>query len=110
VAEDDETSGDFATPAMLRQGSLLVTISTGGSPALSALVRDRLASAIDPRWTKLAEAMQTLRPLIRQKLAPARRRELFRELCTEPAMNELDCGGIDALSVWIAARFPEMGG
>jgi len=107
---DDENVGDFATPAMLREGSLLVTVSSGGSPALSASIRDQLAQAIDPRWARMAEAMRVLRPILRRELAPERRREVFRELCSGAAMDELARGGIEQLQSWLRSRFPELDG
>lgn len=106
----EENTGDFVTPAMLPMDSFLMTVSTGGSPALSAYVRDELAQAIDPRWVKMAQAMKTLRPLIRGSLMPARRTLAFRELCTEPALDELTQGGIEQLKFWLRGKFPEFQG
>ncbi|MGH7683347.1 MAG: hydroxymethylbilane synthase, partial [Vulcanimicrobiaceae bacterium] len=40
--------GDFATPAVYRKGSLTVSVDTGGTaPAVSKLVREKLAGVID---------------------------------------------------------------
>lgn len=105
---DEDSVGDFATPAMLRKGPLLVTVSSGGSPAFSAMVRDCLSNAIDPRWIMLAQAMQDLRPTIRQTLAPPRRKEAFRALCSDEALAEVSRGGVDALRNWLAQRFTEL--
>ena len=105
---DDVSAGDFSTPAMLRQGPVLVTVSSGGSPALSAKIRDELGRAIDPRWVRMAEAMQTLRPLIRSSLEPRRRTEAFRQLCTDQAMEELSHGGVDGLKGWLKRSFGEL--
>jgi precorrin-2 dehydrogenase/sirohydrochlorin ferrochelatase len=105
---DEENAGDFATPAMFRQGPMLIAVSSGGSPALSALVRDRIANAIDPHWQRMAEAMQTLRPIIRRSLAPSRRTEAFRELCSDAAMQELSGGGVEGLHGWLKQKFPEL--
>jgi len=107
---DEENAGDFATPAMFRDGSVLVTVSSGGSPALSALIRDRLAPGINPIWSRMAAVMQTLRPVIRQRIAPSRRREVFRELCSDAAMNELERGGDERLRSWLRSKFPELNG
>lgn len=105
---DEEYSGDFTTPAMLRQGPLLLTLSSGGNPALSAMIRDRLARAIDPQWVAMAQLMQALRPELRARLAPARRTEAFRDLCSDPAMQELAGGGVEGLKSWLHGRFPEL--
>lgn len=105
---DDTSAGDFSTPAMLRQGPLLVTVSSGGSPALSAKIRDGLGRAIEPRWVQMAEAMKTLRPVIRASLEPKRRTEAFRMLCTDEAMQELSRGGVDGLKAWLMKSFVEL--
>ena len=104
---DDETPGDFITPAKLRQGPVIVTVSAG-SPALAVLIRDGIAERWDARWSKMAEAMQVLRPLVLQAhgLDGRRRASLFRDLATAEAMNVLDDGGIDALKQWLARKYP----
>jgi precorrin-2 dehydrogenase/sirohydrochlorin ferrochelatase len=105
---DEDLSGDFATPAMLRQGALLVTVSSGGSPALSAMIRDRFEQTLDPRWAKMAAAMQELRPVIRKKLDAARRRDAFRALCSDEALTALDREGVGGLRTWLTAKFEEL--
>lgn len=105
---DEDHAGDFSTPAMVRRGPMLITVSSGGSPALSAKVRDELAGALDARWVAMAEAMRTLRPMIRQSLSPARRMEAFRKLCTEEALAELSRDGIDGLKRWLGGSFVEL--
>ena len=105
---DEDNAGDFATPAMMRDGPLLITISSGGSPALSALNSDRLAAAMDPRWSQMAQAMQSLRPLIRAKLPPPRRAEAFRLLCSDAAMDELAREGIEGFTAWLRGKYPEL--
>jgi precorrin-2 dehydrogenase/sirohydrochlorin ferrochelatase len=105
---DEQTGGDFVTPAMLRDGALLVTVSTCGSPALAAMVRDRLQAAIDPQWARLADALRVLRPQIRASIPAALRPRLFRELCSEVAMQELARGGVEALRAWLWRRCAEL--
>jgi precorrin-2 dehydrogenase/sirohydrochlorin ferrochelatase len=107
---DEQDSGDFATPAMFRDGALLVTVSTCGSPALAAMVRDRLQAAIDPQWARLADALRVLRPQIRASIPAALRPRLFRELCSEAAMQALSSGGVEALRAWLWRRFAELSG
>ena len=75
---DEEATGDFALPAIHRRGDFVVAVSTGSSPALAAKVRDELARHVDPRWTKMAEAMRILRPKIRAIPDPALRRRMLK--------------------------------
>jgi siroheme synthase-like protein len=105
---DEDNAGDFATPAMIRDGALLITVSSGGSPALSALIRDRLKDAIDPRWSAMATAMQQLRPMLRKSLAISRRKQAFHDLCSEDALNVLATGGTDRLLQWLRVKYPEL--
>ncbi len=107
---DEENAGDFATPAVIRRGPVLVTVSTGGSPALAAKMRDAIEQSIDPRCIKMAETMQLLRPkiLAAPSLAPSRRREIFRELASDEALQTLESGGRDALYEWLEKSFPEL--
>jgi precorrin-2 dehydrogenase/sirohydrochlorin ferrochelatase len=103
---DLDDAGDFSTPAMHRDGNLLMTISSG-SPALSTLIRDGLAEAIEPRWVKMAAAMQTLRPMIQEKVAGANRRKIFVELIGEDAFAALERGE-EELMKWLREKFPEI--
>jgi precorrin-2 dehydrogenase/sirohydrochlorin ferrochelatase len=59
---DAPADGDFTLPALLRRGDLTVSVSTGGrSPALAALVRDRLNAALGPEWAAVVEIAAALR-------------------------------------------------
>ncbi|MDB5353854.1 MAG: precorrin-2 dehydrogenase and sirohydrochlorin ferrochelatase [Phycisphaerales bacterium] len=105
---DDAEPGDFATPAKLEQGAVIVSVSAG-SAALSAAIRDDLARKLDARFVKMADAMKLLRPVIRtSSLPPDQRAMMFRELAADEALSVLDAGGIDALRGWLAERYPEL--
>jgi siroheme synthase-like protein len=108
-AEDGEP-GDFATPAKFVDGTVTVTVSAGGNPALAALIRDRIQSRWDPRWSCMADAMRTIRPLItrRADLSPQRRQEIFRELAGETALAIVAEHGPEALRRYLAAQFAEL--
>jgi precorrin-2 dehydrogenase/sirohydrochlorin ferrochelatase len=111
-AADNGEPGDFATPAKLVDGAVTVTVSAGGSPALAALIRDGLNARWDPRWTVMAEAMQTIRPMILAQgdLAPRRRQQIFHELATEESLALVADGGLERLRHWLLERFPELNG
>lgn len=54
--------GDFALPAILRQGDLVVAVATGGqAPALARIVRDRIAAGLGPEWGMIVAIAARLR-------------------------------------------------
>jgi siroheme synthase-like protein len=109
-AGDDDTAGDFSTPARFKSGPVMLTVTAGG-PALSAMIRDGVAAKWDERWTQMAEALQILRPVIvaKRNVPESKRRAALRELATPEAMDVLERGGVGALRSWLEARFPEIG-
>lgn len=101
--------GDFATPAILRRGPVVVSVSAGGNPALAARVRDRLAEAFRDEWQAMAEVMADLRPKVLAAGLPIeRRRAIFRDLAGDEALGVLARQGRDGLMAWLAARWPEL--
>jgi siroheme synthase-like protein len=105
---DDEEPGDFTVPAKLRRGEVAVTVSAG-SPALSAMIRDRLEVLFDPRWAQMADAMRELRPWIKSAAVEiTARRTIFRELASEEALATLSDRGVGGLREWLLARHPEL--
>jgi precorrin-2 dehydrogenase/sirohydrochlorin ferrochelatase len=102
---DEDPAGDFSTPALIRHGQLLVTVSAGGSPALAATVRDALKPLVQPKWAVMADAMQALRPRILNSGAPIdARRNAFHDLASDEAMDILVRDGIDELWAWLRER------
>jgi precorrin-2 dehydrogenase / sirohydrochlorin ferrochelatase len=101
---DAEETADFSTPAVLREGPVTVAVSAE-SAALSAFIRDGVRDRWEKRWSDMAEAMRTLRPfIVGSGLSPEKRRELFRRLATEAALEKLARGGLDGLREWIKAE------
>ena len=99
----DEFPGDFTTPAHWRDEPIIVTVSAG-SAALSARLRDELRNQWRPIWTKMAKAMETLRPELKTRFDEPTRRKLFRALADESAFAKFEAGGIDALRDEIARQ------
>jgi len=59
-------TGDFTLPAVFHRGELTVAVATSGhSPALAALLRDRIAADIGSEWSLVLEVAAALR---REKL------------------------------------------
>ena len=105
---DRPDDGDFIVPAVHRDGSITVAVSTNG-PALSAFVRDEIASKFDANLSALADEMRALRPLITaSKLAATRRSEILRSLASRNALDVLASGGPTALRDWLVLRYPEL--
>jgi precorrin-2 dehydrogenase/sirohydrochlorin ferrochelatase len=104
-----DAGGDFTTPARFNEHGVIVTVSAG-SPALAVLIRNGIAQRWDLRWTQMAEAMNSLRPMLlaRTDIHIGRRQQLFKELVTPEAMNALSSGGVAGLRAWLSQRFPEL--
>jgi siroheme synthase-like protein len=59
---DDVACCDFAAPAVVRRGDLVVAISTGGrSPALARRLREELADRLGPEWAEAVEVLGRVR-------------------------------------------------
>lgn len=106
--EDESDAGDFTVPALHRRGNVTVAVSIGGAPALAAKIRDQLATALDDRWIKLADATESLRPWIIARVSDLdRRRAALRDLASDEAAN-LTLSGDAVLRDWLIARYPEL--
>ena len=104
---DDADAGDFVTPARFQDGEVVVTV-TAGSAALAVAIRDDLARRLDRRHVKMAHAMQTLRPLVRDRALADRRGAILRDLASDEAIAALDQAGERGLRDWIARKYPEL--
>ena len=63
---DDPEHCSFTLPSVVRRGSLLVTVSTGGrSPALARWLRQRLEREIGPEYAVLLDLLATERETIK---------------------------------------------
>jgi siroheme synthase-like protein len=59
---DDVPNCDWAAPAVVRRGELVVAIGTGGtSPAVARLVRERLETSIGPEWAEVLRIVDDVR-------------------------------------------------
>jgi siroheme synthase-like protein len=59
---DDVPNCDFAAPAIVRRGDLIVAIGTGGrAPALASRLRAELGERFGPGWTELVEVVGRVR-------------------------------------------------
>jgi precorrin-2 dehydrogenase / sirohydrochlorin ferrochelatase len=76
---------NFILPAVHREGSIAVAVSTGGaSPALAKRIRSQIAGLVGPEHAALAEELRALRPEVKARFATyEERRDYFEELVTE---------------------------
>jgi siroheme synthase-like protein len=59
---DDVPNCDFAAPAIVRRGDLVVAIGTGGrAPALASRLRAELGERFGPEWTELVDVVGRVR-------------------------------------------------
>ncbi|HSK36646.1 MAG TPA: bifunctional precorrin-2 dehydrogenase/sirohydrochlorin ferrochelatase [Actinomycetota bacterium] len=59
---DDVPNCDFAAPAIVRRGDLIVAVGTGGrAPALASRLRAELSERFGPDWTELGEVVGRVR-------------------------------------------------
>lgn len=59
---DDIPHCDWAAPALVRRGDLIIAISTGGrSPALAKRLREDLSRQFGPEWTDMLEVLGDVR-------------------------------------------------
>lgn len=83
--EDVPELCDFHVPAVVRQGDLLLTVSTGGlAPGLSRSIREWLEQKFGPEWRNRAAQVGKARDGWRKKgLEPAEVSERTREMVDE---------------------------
>ncbi|WP_314619937.1 bifunctional precorrin-2 dehydrogenase/sirohydrochlorin ferrochelatase [uncultured Selenomonas sp.] len=88
---------DFFLPAALRDGDLLVTVSTGGaSPALSRALKRRLAAHLGAGWGDWLERLSRLRREARGRIEGSRGREDFwRMALSEHVLDLVEEGRLD---------------
>jgi precorrin-2 dehydrogenase/sirohydrochlorin ferrochelatase len=100
--------GSFYVPAVVRQGCLEATISTGGaSPALVRRWRPELADWLAPR-ARMAVFMGRLRPLILAlHNASEQNTKLFRELTESPLQQWLHEGDIQRCRLLLEEKLPQ---
>jgi siroheme synthase-like protein len=59
---DDVANCDFAAPAVVRRGDLVIAVGTGGrSPALARCLREELSERFGPEWSGVLEVLGRVR-------------------------------------------------
>jgi siroheme synthase-like protein len=76
---------NFILPAVHREGSIAIAVSTGGaSPALAKRLRSQIAELVRPEHAELAEELRALRPEVKERFDTyEERRDYFEALVSE---------------------------
>jgi siroheme synthase-like protein len=100
---------DFTLPAVGDKGPVRVTVSTGGaSPALSALLRDRIMETVSEAEVAAARLAGELRLAVKQALPPGpERRALLRRLGSRELIELLATKGRVATEMTISSWLSE---
>jgi len=80
---DDPASGSFVTPATVRRGDLVLSVTaSGASPMLASRIRQELEARYGPEYERMTPWLRELRRRVQQEGQPAdvRRRMLERAL------------------------------
>ncbi len=79
LCADDPSAGSFVSPTVIRRGPLTLTVSTeGGSPTLSAVVREKLEAEFGPEWGPLTLLVSKLREIVKTNPTEAARKAAVR--------------------------------
>lgn len=92
---DDPEHCSYITPAIARQGTITVSISTGGrSPAFASWLRKRIEAEIGPEYLQLLDELEALREQIRENGASTESHDWTPMI--ERRMNELRSTDVSA--------------
>ena len=98
---DDPAHSSFIVPSLVERGDLLVAISTSGqSPALAKLLRQRLQKEIGPEYSSLLKLLGAVRTKVRSfGFSQKRNQRIFRKLVRDDLLSLIrkrDWRGLDA--------------
>lgn len=96
---DAPRESDFATPAVLQQGELLITVSTGGaSPSLARRIVEQLEPLFGPEYSEAVALLGTVREkLLTEKVGNAYNDTVFAELAALDLPALIRTGQRDAI-------------
>ena len=90
LCADDPSAGSFVSPATVRRGDLLLTVSTGGAgPTLAAVLRERLEAEFGPEWAEMAEVIGAMRETVKTNPGEAARKAAVRRVLDDATVRDL---------------------
>jgi len=94
LCADDPAVGNFVSPASIIRGDLTLTVSTtGGSPTLTAVLRERLQAEFGPEWADLVALIGRQRELIKVNPDETDRKDAVRRVLDDAAVRDLLTAG-----------------
>lgn len=108
-ALDDPPHCQFYFPAVHRQGSLVVALSTSGKcPALAVRLKEKLVAWIGPEYAQFLDMAAAIRIRLRQSgLSFAERRRIWYRVVDSPALELLRAGRRDEAGKAVATILDE---
>ena len=90
LCADDPSAGSFVSPASVRRGDLLLTVSTGGAgPTLAAVLRERLEAEFGPEWAEIVKTIGAMREIVKTNSDEADRKAAVRCALDDAEVHEL---------------------
>jgi len=90
LCADDPEAGNFVSTAQITRGDLVLTVSTGGgSPTLSAVLRERLEAEFGPEWAELVEMISRQREFVKTNPDEAGRKAAVRRVLDDAEVHRL---------------------
>lgn len=90
LCADDPGAGSFVSPTVIRRGPLTLTVSTeGGSPTLSAVVREKLEAEFGPEWGPLTLLVSQMREIVKTNSTEAARKAAVRRALDDTETHRL---------------------
>jgi len=90
LCADNPDAGNFVSAAQITRGDLVLTVSTGGgSPTLSAVLRERLEAEFGPEWVGLVEIIGKQRDFVKANPDEAARKAAIRRVIDDPEVRRL---------------------
>lgn len=94
---------NYYTPAVVRRGDLVVSISSGGNaPALASQLRREIERSIGEEYEIMVDWCASIRPLMRERFPnPDERKARWYALVNSPVLPLISAGKYDQARKWI---------
>lgn len=100
---DDSFPSDFTVPAQVRQGDLLLTVSTNGkSPAFTRLLKEQLAEIYNENYAKFLQMISVLRIELKEQITDSKEREMiWQQIMTKEIFAFIEQGKLNEVEAKI---------